>query len=86
MEKRHQDMLNARLEDAFLNGVSHVTKEELMLWYGVQKLAARTIRDIEARWLELTNGEGGRLMKIPGRGGFFIFAESLSAPFSRDES
>ena len=75
MEKRHQDSLTTRIEDAYLNGCSHVTWDELYHWYGVQKIAARTYRDIEARWQDLTNGDSGRLMKIEGRGGVFIFGE-----------
>lgn len=46
MEKRHDDVLNARLESVMTAGVAHVLWKELYLWYGVQKIAARTIRDL----------------------------------------
>lgn len=76
MEKRHQDNLTNRLEEASLVGCSHIVWEELYLWYGVQKIAARTYRDLEARWQALTDGEAGKLMKIDGRGGIFLFGEN----------
>lgn len=78
MDKRHQDLLTNRLEDACLNGCSHVSWEELYRWYDVQKIAARTYRDLEARWQDMTEGSAGRLMKVEGRGGIFIYGESKS--------
>lgn len=75
MEKRHQDQLTTRLEDAFLNGMSHITWEELYHWYQVEKIAAGTRRDIETRWQDLTENELGRLKQIDGRGGIYIFGE-----------
>ena len=78
MEKRHQDILTNRLEDAWLNGVSHLTWEELYLWYEVQKIAARTYRDLQNRWWDLTDGKAGILNRVEGRGGIYIFgAESV---------
>lgn len=75
MDRRHQDTLTNRLEEARLNGVSHLTWDELYLWYGVQKIAARTYRDLEERWTSLTDNKAGRLMKVNGRGGMYIFGE-----------
>jgi hypothetical protein len=75
MEKRHQDSLTNRLEDALLNGCSHISWAELYQWYDVQKIAARTYRDLEVRWQDLTEGNAGRLMKIEGRGGIYIYGE-----------
>lgn len=75
MDKRHQDALTNRLEDASLNGCSHVSWTELYRWYDVQKIAARTYRDLETRWQDLTEGKIGRLMKIEGRGGIFLFGQ-----------
>jgi hypothetical protein len=73
MEKHHQDALTLRLEDAYLNGCSHVTWDDLYYWYGVEKIAARTYRDLEARWQTITEGEEGPLMRVEGRGGIFLF-------------
>lgn len=75
MDRRHQDNLTNRLEDAHLLGCAHIAWNELYLWYGVQKIAARTYRDLEERWQALTDGEAGKLMKIEGRGGMFVFGE-----------
>ena len=73
MDKRHQDNLTNRLEEAHLVGCSHIDWQELYFWYGVQKIAARTYRDLEERWQALTEGKAGKLMKINGRGGIFLF-------------
>lgn len=75
MEKRHQDLLTSRLEDACDGGCSHIVWEELYRWYDTQKITAKTYRDLEERWQHLTEDKLGRLMKIEGRGGIFIFAK-----------
>jgi hypothetical protein len=79
MERRHQDALTNRLEEALLNGVSHITWEELYLWYDVKKIAARTYRDLNERWRTLSDGEKGPLMKVEGRGGIFVHGEGASS-------
>ena len=50
MERRHDELLTTRLEDAMLNGCSHITWNELYHWYGMRKLAAGTYRDLKRRW------------------------------------
>lgn len=80
MDKRHQDSLTSRLEDAYCNGCSHISWSELYHWYDVQKIAARTYRDLENRWQALTDGQRGRLMKVEGRGGIFVFGDSSARP------
>jgi hypothetical protein len=71
VERRYDDLLTARIEDAINNGVSHITWNELYLWYGVQKIAANTWRDLNARMKEIR--PHARPSKIEGRGGIFIF-------------
>jgi hypothetical protein len=74
MERRHDELLTARLEDALLNGCSHITWNELYHWYGVQKIAAGTWRDLTNRWEEVTEGEkAGQLKMVEGKGGIFLF-------------
>jgi hypothetical protein len=80
MEKLHQNLLTERLEDAYLNGCSHITWNELYRWYGVQKIAAGTYRDLQTRWDELTDSVSGRLMMKEGRGGIYIFGEKYIKP------
>ena len=80
MDKRHQDTLTSRLEDAYLNGCSPITQREIYCWYGVEKIAARTWRDLEVRWQEVTDNNLGCLMKIEGRGGIFIFGKNAPEP------
>lgn len=84
MERRHEETLLARLEDAMLHGCSHVTEDELRLWYGVEKLAARSWRDLCERWQELTGGKRGQLMGISGRNGYFLYGQKSSTPMNPD--
>lgn len=86
MERRHQDQLMNRLEDAYLNGCSHISWNELYQWYATQKIAAKTYRDLEERWQDITEGDSGRLMQVTGRGGLFIFGEANAAPIGKTGS
>jgi hypothetical protein len=73
MERRHDEILTARLEDVLLNGCAHITWDELYHWYGVQKIAAGTMRDLKTRWEEVTKGrKTGSLKMVEGRGGMFL--------------
>lgn len=71
--KRHQDILTARLEDAFLNGTSHITWNELYYWYDAQRITVGIYRDLEERWQAITGGDKGMLNKVEGRNGIYIF-------------
>lgn len=84
MDRRHDNTLTDRLEDAYLNGCSHITWAELYHWYGVKKIAAGTWRDLTQRWEELTEGEAGQLMRIRGRDGIFVFGEKNAKAISPD--
>ena len=56
MQKRHDDELTNRLEQILTGGCTYISWNELYLWYGVQKLAAATYRDLAARWDDVRNG------------------------------
>lgn len=96
MERRHEELLKARLEDAALHGCSHITQQELYLWYGVQKVAANTYRDLVRKWDETvaslraqkifkSSNQPGQLMYInDGREGMFIFGEQMSGRVNPD--
>ena len=86
MDKRHQDNLTTRLEEASLMGCAHICWQELYRWYGVQKLAARTYRDLEDRWQALTDGATGNLMMVEGRGGIFLFGAENAKPVTPADS
>ena len=73
MEKRHDQLLITRLEDAIYNGCSHITWEELYLWYGVTRIAAGTYRDLSERMKELSPSDSVKPRLIEGRGGIFVF-------------
>ena len=78
MERRHDELLTARLEEVMLNGCSYITWDELYHWYTVQKIAANTWRDLKNRWDEVTARKGGPLKKVEGRGGIFLHDGSKS--------
>lgn len=56
MDRRHSDLLNSRLEEILTNGCTYISWNELYLWYGVHKLAAKSYRDLEERWEEISTG------------------------------
>lgn len=58
MEKRHQDLLTSRLEQIVTTGSTYIAWSELYFWYGVQKLAKRTYRDLSERWDEIATTHG----------------------------
>lgn len=86
MQKNHDNLLTARLEQAQHAGVAHVLWNELYTWYDVQKIAARTYRDLSNRWDELTDGDDGKLMKVEGAGGIFLFAQGEVSPVYEDKA
>lgn len=59
MEKRHDDELTSRLERILTDGSAFISWNELYLWYGVQKLASASYRDLSNRW-NLIAEENGR--------------------------
>jgi hypothetical protein len=72
MQRRYEEVLTTRIEDAVHNGCSHVTWNELYLWYDVKKIAAGTYRDLDRRMKEI-GGDAVRAKMIHGRGGIFIY-------------
>jgi hypothetical protein len=84
MQRHHEDMLTARLERVMDEGCVHVLRNELYRWYGRSKLAARTYRDLEERWQEISDGNEGPLQRIKGAGGFFLLAGERMAPISEE--
>lgn len=72
MQKRYDEILTARLEDAAYNGCAHLTWQELYLWYDVQRIAAKTRRDLSGRMKEIA-GPSAKPRMIAGRGGIFVY-------------
>ncbi len=82
MERRYDEILTTRLEDAVLNGCTHITWTELYRWYGVEKIAARTYRDLHQRFIELKSTAKPEM--IEGRGGIYLFDSNRSRPVNPD--
>jgi hypothetical protein len=93
MERRHEEMLTAKLEEAASNGTAHILYSELHNWYGVKKLAAGTWRDLSHRWSDVVKAvqqfqpnfsDPGQLMCVDGKGGMVIFGKKKSLPVSSE--
>lgn len=56
MRKEHDYELTRRLERIITDGCTFISWNELYLWYGMQKLAAGTYRDLANRWDEISSG------------------------------
>jgi hypothetical protein len=85
MQKRYDDTLTTRLEDAVHNGCTHITWGELYLWYGVKKIAAGTYRDLAQRIREVGAGGTVKPRMVYGRGGIFVYDSSKSHRIDPDE-
>lgn len=90
MGKKHSDVLTCRLEEILTTGATFISWNELYLWYGVQKLAAGTYRDLSNRWDEIADEweekkeSLGRLMFVQSAmkpsPGIYLFAENMPQP------
>ncbi len=78
MQKRYDEVLTTRIEDAINNGCTHITWNELYLWYGVKRLAAGAFRDLAQRMREVAGSRAVKPRRIEGRGGIFIYDGSKS--------
>lgn len=87
IEKRHDELLTSRLEEIVTKGCTFIAWNELYLWYGVQKLAARTYRDLAERWDDIAAThdleELGKLafvqspLKRGGTPGIYLFGSEM---------
>ena len=70
-----------RLEDAYVNGHSHVTWDEFYLWYGAERLHKRFWADLQDRWLALQpdveEDDIAKLYVYDGRGGLGLINASM---------
>lgn len=87
MNKFHANTLTGRLEEVVDRGVAHILWGELYRWYGAERIAIGTWRDLSERWTEVIgaedaddNEEYGPLRKIEGAGGIFLIAQRQAKP------
>jgi hypothetical protein len=86
MEKRHDELLTTLLETVLNAGVAHVLWAELYRWYGTQKIAARTRRDLAQRWSEISEDKYGELQQVVGRDGIFLMPAEWVQPVYEPKS
>ena len=55
MSPHHEMRLSDKLDEIHLWGQTFFYWRDLYLWYGVQKIAARTYRNIDKRWADYSN-------------------------------
>ena len=72
MDRHHDYELTRRLETLADEGCVYILKSELRRWYG-RKIAAKTLRDLEQRWKEISDG-AGPLKRISNAGGIYLLA------------
>jgi hypothetical protein len=53
MDKRHEATLLNRLERVFTHGVTEIHKEEIKLWFGQERVARRTWREVSGYWADI---------------------------------
>lgn len=85
MQRRHFEILTNRLKHILNAGCVHILWKELYRWYDVQKLAARTYRDLAERWQDVSEGYKGHLRMVEGDGGIYLFAEEDIKPLPNSD-
>ena len=92
MEKRYDELLTSRLEKVLDEGAAFIFWNELYRWYDIEKIAARTYRDMKSRWEEITDvrrGEkdrsSGTLHQVSTLSGIWIFSDKTLKPFGECE-
>jgi len=87
VERRHEDMLTAKLEEAAAEGHVLLLRSELYQWYGVKKFADGSRRDLANRWDEAVAAakqvqpsykDPGKLMMIEHNSSVLLFGEKWS--------
>ena len=58
MQRRHEEMLKARLELLEIQGTCFIAWNELYVWFGQSKITKKTWREIWDMWVGLTLKEG----------------------------
>jgi hypothetical protein len=92
MQKRHDEQITAKLEEIITHGAVFINWAEIRKWYGIQRVAAATYRDIAQRWQELTHGKYGDIVCAPAKHswpenyGFWAFSNKSLKNISELES
>jgi hypothetical protein len=83
MQKRHDDLLTARIEEVAHKGWSYITWWEAYLWYDQKKLAKNFWRDLKSRFEETNQKKDGlELHLYEDHGGVLLINGSGLNPIS----
>ena len=72
VERRHNEELTLRLETVADVGHARVARTELQRWYGIQRVASKTRRDIVERWHDVAGDEKRELLCIERADSFLL--------------
>jgi len=65
MRRDHEAILNAALDQLYLQGSTAILWDQLYLWYNADRLSKRTFSDLIERWHLLCEGYGHTEDEIP---------------------
>ncbi|MBX4919994.1 hypothetical protein HJA76_09765 [Rhizobium bangladeshense] len=85
MEKRHEAEFLNRLERVWTIGVSEIHRAEIKLWFGNERIAKRTWRQIADYWTEIVEDESVEKLLVAGTNNdVWIFAWGERQPTTID--
>lgn len=73
MLKRHADELSNRLDQVTIMGTAEIRKDELLLWFGLERLGKTVWRDISGQWADLVEDIDECSLLVAERNGTFVF-------------
>lgn len=68
MEKHHDIILRARLDELFLTGQVFISWHELSHWFNVERIAKKPYREISELWEEVCARRGVKVAPLEVRG------------------
>lgn len=80
MEERHKSLFLNRLDRVCTHGVAEIDKEEIKLWFGQERVARRTWRQIADFWNEMIDDPDRLKLLVGGLEGshwIFVWGEGV---------
>lgn len=81
MQKRHENILQSRIEEVSRVGWSVIQFWEAYRWYDAERLGKSFYRDLNDRFVE-ENGEGSKLHIYPGDSALLLIDGDRLVPIS----
>ena len=68
LEKHHEILLRARLDELFLQGQVFISWHELTHWFNVERIAKKPYREISEMWEDVCSRRGFKVALLEVRG------------------